>query len=200
LRRVPSVFGDAAHRRILEDAGVEHAVLAIVTVPAADRARLAVQSLRQMRPDLPILVRFHEVASREGLMLAGADELIQPETEAAATLIRHALRRLSLPQERVLAYLGRFRGVMEMTQVPQTPGEALPAVEEIAVGAGPLADQTLAEGRVRERLGVTVVAIRRASGAVVLNPTAATVLRSGDHARVFGLPEQIAAFRREAEG
>ncbi len=200
LRGVPCLFGNAAHRRILEHAGVEHAALAIVTMPATDRARLAVRSLRQMRPDLPILVRFDEVAARQGLMLAGADELIQPETEAAATLIRHVLRRLSMPQERVLAYLERFRGVMEMAQVSDAPGEALPAVEEIAVGSGLLADQTLGEGRVRERLGVTVVAITRVGGAVVMNPTAETVLRSGDRARVFGLPEQIAAFRREAGG
>jgi CPA2 family monovalent cation:H+ antiporter-2 len=157
-----------------------------------------VQSLRQMCPDLPILASFHEASAREGLMRAGVDELIQPETEAAATLIRHALRRLALPQERVLAYLERFRGVMEMAKAPDVPGEGLPAVEEVAVGAGALADQTLGEGRVRERLGVTVVAITRPGGAVVLNPTAETVLRSGDRARVFGLPEQIAAFRREA--
>jgi len=197
-RGVPCLFGDAAHRRLLEHAGVERARLAVVTVPEADRARLAVQNLRQMRPDLPILARFHEASAREGLMRAGADELIQPETEAAATLIRHALRRLALPQERVLAYLERFRGVMEMAQAPDVPGTGLPAVEEVAVGAGALADQTLGEGRVRERLGVTVVAITRPGGAVVLNPTAETVLRSGDRARVFGLPEQIAAFRREA--
>jgi CPA2 family monovalent cation:H+ antiporter-2 len=200
LRGVPCLFGDAVHRRILEHAGVEHAALAIVTIPSTDRARLAVQSLRQMRPDLPILVRFHEATARQGLMLAGADDLIQPETEAAATLIRHALRRLSMPQERVLAYLERFRGVMEMAQASDRPGEALPDLEEIAVGGGLLADQTLGEGRVRERLGVTVVAITRAGGAVVMNPTAETVLRSGDRARVFGLPEQIAAFRREAGG
>lgn len=199
-RGVPCVFGDAAHRRLLERAGAERAVLAVVTVPEAARARLAVQSLRQLRPELPILARFHEDAAREGLIRAGADELIQPETEAAATLIRHALRRLAVPQERVLAYLERFRGVMEMAEAPGTPGGALPALEEISVGAGALADQTLGEGRVRERLGVTVVAITRPGGAVLLNPTAETVLRSGDRVRIFGLPEQIAAFRREAGG
>ncbi len=196
-RGVPCLFGDAAHRRLLEHAGVERAVLAVVTVPETDRARLAVRALRQLRPKLPILVRFHEATAREGLMRAGADELIQPETEAAATLIRHALRRLALPQDRILAYLDRFRGVMEMAQTPGVAGEALPAVEEIVVGAGRLADQSLGEGRIRERLGVTVVAITRARGPVVLNPRAETVLRSGDRARVFGLPDQIAAFRRE---
>src|SRR2546426_946435 len=197
-RGVPCLFGDAAHGRLLEHAGVDRATLAVVTVPVADRARLAVLGLRRMRPDLPILARFHDAAAREGLLRAGADELIQPETEAAATLIRHALRRLELPQERVLAYLGRFRGAMERAQANAGAAEALPAVEEVVMGSGPLADQTLGEARVRERFGVTVVAITKARGPVLHNPTADTVLRTGDRVRVFGLPDQLASFRREA--
>ena len=199
-RGVPCLFGDAGHGRILEHAGVDRAALAVVTVPEADRARLAVQGLRRLRPDLPILARFHDAASRDGLLRAGADELIQPETEAAATLIRHALRRLELPQERVLAYLGRFRGAMERAQANAGAAEALPAVEEVVMGSGPLADQTLGEARVRERFGVTVVAITKARGPVLHNPTADTVLRTGDRVRVFGLPDQLASFRREAGG
>src|SRR5207244_5542545 len=181
-RGVPCLFGDAGHGRILEHAGVDRAALAVVTVPEADRARLAVQGLRRLRPDLPILARFHDAVSRDGLLRAGADELIQPETEAAATLIRHALRRLELPQERVLAYLGRFRGAMERAQANAGAAEALPAVEEVVMGSGPLADQTLGEARVRERLRVTVVAITKARGPVHANPTAPPVLRAGDRA------------------
>src|SRR5713226_8892883 len=70
-RGVPCLFGDAGHGRILEYAGVDRAALAVVTVPEADRARLAVQGLRRMRPDLPILARFHDAASRDGLLRAG---------------------------------------------------------------------------------------------------------------------------------
>src|SRR5439155_20916873 len=100
-RGVPCLFGDAGHGRILEHAGVDRAALAVVTVPEADRARLAVQGLRRLRPYLPILARFHDVASRDGLLRAGADELILPETDAAAISIRHALRMLKIPLERV---------------------------------------------------------------------------------------------------
>jgi K+/H+ antiporter YhaU regulatory subunit KhtT len=44
---------------------------------------------------------------------------------------------------------------------------------------------------VRERFGVSVMAIRRADGTLVLHPSADTVLRRGDRVRLFGLPEQI---------
>ena len=50
----------------------------------------------------------------------------------------------------------------------------------------------------RERLGVTVVSIERADGETLVNPSADTRLRRGDRLRVFGLPEQIDAFRAEA--
>ena len=68
----------------------------------------------------------------------------------------------------------------------------------MVLGAGALADRSLGEARVRERLGVTVVSIERADGETLVNPSADTRLRSGDRLRVFGLPEQIDAFRAEA--
>jgi K+/H+ antiporter YhaU regulatory subunit KhtT len=74
----------------------------------------------------------------------------------------------------------------------------LPEIHEIALGAGALTDRSLGEARVRERLGVTVVSIERAGGETLVNPSAETRLRSGDRLRVFGLPEQIDAFRAEA--
>jgi len=44
---------------------------------------------------------------------------------------------------------------------------------------------------------VTVVAVLRRDGPL-LNPVPETILRPGDVVRVFGLPEQIAAFAAEA--
>jgi K+/H+ antiporter YhaU regulatory subunit KhtT len=107
-----------------------------------------------------------------------------------------------MPQQQVLDYLARFRGAMSPVG-PEvgdggTSAAALPAVREIAIGAGALADQSLGEARVRERFGVTVVSVERPGGDAVVNPSADTRLRSGDRLRVFGLPEQIDAFRAEA--
>jgi K+/H+ antiporter YhaU regulatory subunit KhtT len=41
--------------------------------------------------------------------------------------------------------------------------------------------------------------VERRSGETLLNPSADTVLRARDRLRVFGLPEQIDAFRLETE-
>jgi K+/H+ antiporter YhaU regulatory subunit KhtT len=77
--------------------------------------------------------------------------------------------------------------------------DALPEVHEVRLGAGALAGLSLGEARVRERFGVTVVSVERPDGPAVVNPSAATRLRPGDRLRVFGRPEQIDAFRSEAD-
>lgn len=198
-RGVRCLFGDAASRAMLEAAGAPAASLVIVALPDIARARLAVRYAREVNETVAILARAHDVANGEGLVRAGASEVIQPELEAAATLIRHALKRLALPEERVLAYLGRFRDAMEMGGRRDRPApEALPQVAEVVLEQGTLADQSLSEARIRERLGVTVVALSRSRGVVVMNPPAGTIMRAGDRVRIFGLPDQIEAFRVEA--
>jgi len=98
--------------------------------------------------------------------------------------------------------LTRFRRAMNPAGADARGGlggaEALPEVHEVTVGAGALADLSLGEARVRERFGVTVVSVERLGGDAVVNPSADTRLRPGDRLRVFGLPEQVDAFRREA--
>ena len=191
-RNVPAVFGDAAQRVILAAAQADQAALVILAIPENDRARQAVRRIRSFNPTVQILARVHDLAWRARLMEAGAAEVIQPEEEAASTLIRHALERLSLPRERVLAYLNRFRGAMERAKAEaEEVGAGLPQLREVSLRGGNLVGQSLGEARVRERFGVTVVAVTRVTGEQVADPTAETVLRRGDRLRLFGLPRQI---------
>jgi K+:H+ antiporter len=191
-RGIPSLFGDAAHRRLLEQAGAGRAALAVVALPETERVRTVVRHLRALNPHVPILARAHAREYHESLRQAGATEVIQPELEAAATLIRHALRRLELPRERALAYLQQYREAMDTAGSNRVEG-GLPRLEEVTLEAGGLTDCTLHDARVRERFGVSVVAITRADGTLVPHPSADTVLRAGDRVRLFGLPEQIDA-------
>jgi monovalent cation:H+ antiporter-2, CPA2 family len=198
-RGVHCVFGDASNDHILGTVSVERAALVVVAIPAIDRAYLAVRHVRRRNPSVPILARAHDYAGRDRLVRAGATEVIQPELEAASTLIRHALQRLDLPRPRVLAYLDRFRLAMDDAPSEAPEGEALPETADVLLGASRrITDQSLRAARIRERFGVTVVALTRASGAFILHPTADTILRPRDTVRVFGLPAQIDAFRAAA--
>jgi monovalent cation:H+ antiporter-2, CPA2 family len=195
-RGVVCLYGDASSRRLLEVAGAEHAALAVVALPEAQPAHLAVSHLRALNAGLPILARSHDGDARDQLRRDGASEVIQPELEAASTLIRHALRHLAVPRTAALDYLDRFRRAMDVGD--DVPAQGLPGVKSVVIAPGLLADQSLREARVRERFGVTVLSIERRGAPPLLHPSADTIVRSGDTVHVFGLPDQLAAFTEAA--
>jgi CPA2 family monovalent cation:H+ antiporter-2 len=108
-RTARAVFGDASNELILRHAGAEGARLAVVAIPAADAAYRCLVTLRRLRPDLPILVRAHALQDRERLLEAGATEVIQPETEAGLTMIRHSLDHLDVDHAEGRRYLEEIR-------------------------------------------------------------------------------------------
>jgi CPA2 family monovalent cation:H+ antiporter-2 len=198
---VRAYAGDAASRGLLVQAGAGRAALVIVALPDVGPARTAVQQIRALNPEVTILARAHARDDAERLRQAGATEVIQPELEASATLIRHALASLKLPKGLAVAYVERFRAATEEAPYQAAPPapQVLPEVRQVRIRQGAVTDQSLREARIRERYGVTVVAVSRGDD-VILNPPPETILRAGDTARVFGLPDQIAAFTDEAEG
>lgn len=197
-RRIRCLFGDAGNRRVLLHAGAASATLVIVGLPQIRPAERSVRAVRRLNPDVPLLARAHGRLEAESLRRLGASEVIQPEVEASATLIRHSLAMLGLPKERAIAYLERFRGAMLTGRADDVAGPTeLPHVEEVPLGSRAFADQSLREAKIRERFGVTVVAVSRPDG-VVFNPAPETILRAGDVLRVFGLGAQIAAFAERA--
>src|SRR5439155_919815 len=69
----------------------------------------------------------------------------------------------------------------------------MPRLRVVTLRSGDLIGRSLGEARVRERFGVNVIAVERATGEIVDDPSADTVLREGDRIRLFGLPRQIEA-------
>jgi len=194
-RGIFCLFGDATHERILQEANIQSASLVIRTLPEGNKSQLVIREIRRQNPTVPILARAHTRSDHEALLQAGASEIIQPELEASATMIRHALDYLKLPTDQTSAYLERFREALGAAQaVPSVAQAPLPDVYEIEVDGSALVDQSLREARIRERFGITVVAVRRGSGELLVNPAADTVIKAGDTIRVFGLRHQIANF------
>jgi voltage-gated potassium channel len=198
-RRLACIFGDGGLPAVLEAAGGGHAALVVVALPDAATAAGAVRTARALNAGAPIVARARRPGEADRLRHHGATDVVQPEMEAAATVIQHALAALRLPDAAALAYLTRFR--QAMAAIDGTPaGEGtLPEVRELTLGGARLAAQSLRQAQIRERFGVTVVAIRRLDGSVVFNPAPDALLHEGDRVRVFGLPEQIRAFGAEAE-
>jgi CPA2 family monovalent cation:H+ antiporter-2 len=105
----PCLYGDASHQELLMKAGAPGAAVVVMALPEIEPARLAVRRLRTFNAMVPILARAHGGREADHLRSAGATEVIQPEIEAAGTVIRHALTLLERPKEEILGYLERFR-------------------------------------------------------------------------------------------
>jgi len=198
-RAVPSLFGDAAHPHILYQAGTANASMVIVTLPDPDRARLVIANARRMNPSAPILARAHRRTDHEVLAQAGATEIIRPELESSATIIRHAFSYLEVPDEQIRAYLRGFRKAMDSLQgKPITSRLTFPEVRELTLSNPSFAGRSLRVSRIREHFGVTIVSITRATGEALLDPPAGTILELGDRLRVLGLSDEIDAFTSQA--
>jgi CPA2 family monovalent cation:H+ antiporter-2 len=189
-RGVDCLFGDATHPHLLTEARTAKASLVIVTLPDPDTAQAAIRNTRKLNPAVPIVSRAHRVEDVQKLQAAGANEVIQPEAVASASMIEFALNALRLPEDRAGAYLERFQSALIGTGTEES---SLPYLEvrELNLNGTKLAGQDLRQARIRERFGVTVVSISRESGKVLVNPPADTSLFQGDTLRVFGLPQQI---------
>jgi CPA2 family monovalent cation:H+ antiporter-2 len=194
-RGIMSVFGDCAHPHIIEQAGIRDASLLIITVPDRDRTRLAIANARKINPTLPVMARANRREDYGFLMEAGATEVVQPETEASATFIRHACGRfLMVPDSQIRIYLRNFRDVMDLANRKANPFQIIPEVREVSVSNPLFADRSIRDLKLRETFGVTVVSIKRVSGDSLTNPPAETVLYHNDRLRILGRSEQIEAF------
>jgi CPA2 family monovalent cation:H+ antiporter-2 len=188
-RGTPAMFGDASNRAILNEARVREVSLAVVTSPHRDRTVLIVEGIRASNPGCKIIARAEHRADEEAIRSAGADDVIQPESEAAATLVRRALDYLEVPQDRTSAYLDSVRSAIS-TVLETTSATHVPAIRDLEVRAPQLEGVSLNDARIRDQFGVTVLAIEHDSK-TEFNPSAASRIRVGDKLRVMGLREQI---------
>ncbi len=194
-RGAAGVFGDVASARALERAGVGGARLVVVAVPDAGAAARCVRAVRQLAPQVPVVARAHHAAVRGLLLEAGASEVVQPEVEAALTMVRHSLDWLGVPHEAGRAYLKRARAHWPEALRSEGPAEGLEA-REVVVRSPRLAGRSLREARLTERTGSVLAALRRADGRQVVNPGPHEVLRLGDRVVAMGTPSQLEALER----
>ena len=193
------VFGDAARLQSLIAAGMARASAVVISYHDTPSAMKILHLVRTHAPKLPVIVRTIDDRDMERLRAAGATEVVPEAIEGSLMLASHALALVGVPMRRVLrvvqdqrdARYGLLRGYFHGAD-DDTPDElqharllsvTLPA--DSASLSRTLGQQALLKG------GVTVVSLRRASGAV-LRPDDALALASGDTLVLSGLPEQLA--------
>jgi CPA2 family monovalent cation:H+ antiporter-2 len=194
-RGAGSVFGDAGKDLILRHAGVDRARLAVVAIPEFEAVRRCVAALRGIRGDLPILARAHQQRHHATLGEAGATEVIQPEVEAALTIVRHSLDLLGVDHRLARRHLEGTRAHWpEAMRTEGMTGESLQA-QEVTIRDQALSGQSIEKVSLRERSGAAIVSITRADGHEIVNPRSDEKLHAGDRLLAIGSREQLDLLR-----
>ena len=193
------VFGDAARLQSLMAAGLARASAVVVSYQDTASALKILRLVQEHAPKVPVIVRTIDDSEMEKLRAAGATEVVPEAIEGSLMLASHALALVGVPMRRVIRVVqdqrdarygllrGYFHGADDDTaddlQTARLHSITLP-VAAASVG------RTLAE-QALHAIGVTVVSVRRASGAVS-KPDEAMVLGPGDTLVLSGLPEPLA--------
>ena len=199
-REIPVVIGDAIHETVLREAVPERASLVVIALPDFYYAQQVFRTLKGLNPELPIVARAHWGPEREQLFREGITEVIQPEFEGAIEMIRHTLMHADVDSLSVEDHIHemrqqRYGRLVQSWLQREDPTHRAHKFQEISLPDGsPLIGHSLEACRVRERFGVSVLAIRRRGGELVSNPSPETVFQARDRVLVMGSPSQMIEF------
>ena len=193
------VFGDAARLQSLMAAGLARASAVVISYTDTPSALKILHLVQSHSPQVPVVVRTIDDSDLERLRAAGATEVVPEAIEGSLMLASHALVLVGVPMRRVIrltrdardARYGLLRGffhgadddTVEVINLARLMSVTLPTASHHAgLALGLLALPSI---------GVTVVSVRRANGAV-LQAAEQLLLGAGDTLVLSGLPEALA--------
>ncbi len=91
-----AIYGDSASMIVMEAAHLKTAALLVVTIPDPVSMRALVRKVKQIRSDLPIVMRVKYMSDRDSLLSLGADDIVWEEEVAGVELATKALTRLGI--------------------------------------------------------------------------------------------------------
>jgi monovalent cation:H+ antiporter-2, CPA2 family len=209
-RKIPYLFGDASSQLVLEKAKLTTATAMAITLPDPMATRLALKRALSMAPDLDITVRAHVNGEIDVLYQLGAQEVVQPEFEAALEMGAHLLLKLGDStfdvQQMVHRYRnGRYRDILPERAEYWGSSNLEAALEGlqrhwyVVQSHSPLLGLTLAQAQVRRLTGATIMAIAH-DHTLCRYPTGDAMLALGDRLLVVGNDQEHNAFVSLLEG
>ncbi|MFC1857087.1 potassium channel family protein [Thermodesulfobacteriota bacterium] len=170
------VAGEATDEENLIKAEIKSA-RGLVAVLASDAENVfLVLTARQLNPDLFIMARASEEASKTKLRLAGANKVESPYDMGATSMAQRILRPT------VTNFLdfavGDSRTDIQMEEIPISPSSHL-------------ANIMLKDSGIRQQFELIIIAIKKPDDSMIFNPSFETVLNSGDTVIAVGEVENL---------
>ncbi len=193
------VFGDAARRVVLVAAALSRALAVVVSFSDTRRALSIIAHVRELRPDVPVIVRTFDDSDVERLRAAGAAEIVAEVIEGSLMLATQTMMQLGMPLNRVLRRLrdaraeryrfmpGFFHGATDSDLEDRDE----PRLRTLVVGPyAPSVGKTLGSLGLAG-MGVQVTAVRR-KGSRDVAPGPEMQVQAGDVLVLLGTQEKLA--------
>ncbi len=193
------VYGDASRKEALFAAGIAKARAVVITFADTAAALKILHHVHATRPELPVIVRTLDDEALDGLLDAGAAEVVPEVLEGSLMLATHSLLLLGVPLNRVLTriraireeryslFRGFFHGASDSADAADNLQPRLLSVH--------LTERAFARGKVLSMLRfdglVEVTGVRR-KGARAQRPGPDWVFEPGDVVVLLGRPESLA--------
>ena len=196
------VYGDASRREVLIAAGLSRAKAVVVTYSDLHSSMAILRHVRELRPELPVVVRTIDDTHIDALKSAGASEVVSEVMEGSLMLASHALMLLGVPLSQVLKRIrevretryammrGFFRGASDVAD--ELDQQSQPRLHTVLVPPGAAAAGRALEDLALDDLLVEVVAIRR-QGIKGIDPQPETEIHVGDVLMLRGAADGLAA-------
>ena len=179
--KIPFIEGDATQDETLEQAGITRAWGLIVCTGNDSINLFIVLSARALNPNLHIVARTVDAENEHKMRLAGANRVVSPHHIGGTHMANIIIR----PQ------------VTDFFDVVTLDGGIELWVEELTITSGSsLVGQTVGQANIRNKTGVTIIAVVHLGKDTAEMPTADTELNTGDELIVLGTREQLIEMER----
>jgi CPA2 family monovalent cation:H+ antiporter-2 len=203
----PIFYGDATKEKILEHANIAEARSMVVVINDPAAAARIVWLSRKLNPGIYIIVRTRFLSEIENFSALGANEVIPEEFETSVEIFSRVLRNYLLPKDEIQNLISEIRAERyDMLRSVDTDAlvcsdfrACLPDLELTSVRlpeGSPVLGTSLAESRIREEFGVTVMALVRGNESIT-SPPPDIVFMPGDILVVAGHSGEIARFENQ---
>jgi len=194
------VYGDAARREVLVAAALTRATAVVVSFASTPKALAILAHVRELRPELPVIVRTLDDTDVSRLKAAGAAEIVAEVVEGSLMLATQTMMQLGVPLNRVLRTLrevrqeryqlmgGFFRG---MTDEEELADAEQPRLRTVLAGSTAACVGKSLGSLGLAATGATVTAVRR-TGMREVNPAPDVLLKEGDVLVLLGTQEALA--------
>ncbi len=197
----PIYYGDATHEPVLRYANIMGARIIVVAINDPAAMRSIIEGVKRLNPGVHLIVRTRYIQDMPDLYSAGADEVIPEEFETSVEIFTRVLTGYLIPRDEIDKLIASVRADgYEMFRSPAGASTSLSDLKrklhDIDIATFQIQDKslligkTLGQASLRQKHGISVVAVRR-DGRIVPNPGAETVLQNSDVLYVLGSPEKI---------